>query len=102
MKIAASLQAKSNKGNKDTIRDLCKWSRFLKVNDTQESIADYNKEVYATNGNEELLPIEIPAEILESHRTIESLNIADGEVLVYEIMLNNEDDSDLPYCLKPV
>jgi hypothetical protein len=38
---------------------------MLKVNDSPESIAEYNKEVYATNGNEEQLPIEIPAELLE-------------------------------------
>jgi hypothetical protein len=101
MKIATSLAAKSNKGS-FSIRDLCRWARILKVNDTQEAIGEINKEVYATAGNEDQLPIEIPAEILESYRTIDSLNIADGEVLVYEVMLNNEDDSELPYCLKPV
>lgn len=96
------MQAKSNKGNKESIHDLCKWSRILKINDSQENIPDYNKEVYATNGNEDLLPIEIGAELLENHRIIDCLNIANGEVLVYEVKLNYEDDASLPFCLKPV
>jgi hypothetical protein len=56
MKIAASLQQKSTKNNNKatpTLSDLCNWSRIMKVNDSQESIAGYNTQVYATNGNEE-------------------------------------------------
>lgn len=48
------------------------------------------------------MPIEIPAVVLDKHLTIDSVNIADGEILVYEVKLNYEDDAELPYCLRPV
>ena len=43
MKIALSLQAKSNKGNTDCIQDLCKWSRILKVDFSNESAEEINQ-----------------------------------------------------------
>lgn len=102
IRIALSLQAKSDKGKGESLLDLCKWARILKVDYSNESAEDINNQVYGTQGDESQLPIEVVAEVLEKHMTIDQLNLADGEILVYEIKLNFEDDAELPFCLLPV
>jgi len=100
LKIAASLQAKSNKGNKDTIQDLCNWSRLWKINPNYESIEDINSKVYATDGDSDQLPIEVHGEVLPRHFSIDQINVADGEILVNEIMLDRDSKARVKYCLE--
>jgi len=57
--------------------------------------------VYATEGDSSQLPIEVHGEILSPSRILDEINVADNEVLLYEIMLQREKDSECPYCLEP-
>lgn len=57
------------------------------MNTSCTTVESVNESVYETGGKIELLPVEVNGEILSLTSTVEELNIADNEILMFELKL---------------
>ena len=87
------------RGKDLTVKALCDWTRLLKINHNNEDIDEISNRVYKTNGRTEKLGIEVQGEILGVSQTIDAINVADNEVLLYELMINKSKDHKVPFAL---
>lgn len=86
-KVAQSLHGKSPKHANHSIFHLVTMSRLWKL-DVGENITQIQDSIYATNGDPKLLPIQINGKILDRSATIDQINVADDETLMYEVRIS--------------
>jgi hypothetical protein len=81
---------------------LCDVSRIWKINTSCTTVEHINEQVYETEGKTEYLPLEVNGEILSLTSTIEEVNIADNEILIYEVKLNTQGEVKIPWAMIPL
>jgi hypothetical protein len=97
IRIAQSLHGKSSKHSAHSIHHLVQMSRLWKL-DTGENISEIQNQIYATNGDPKLLPIEVNGSILDRSATIDSINVADDEVLMFEVRISQDPKAQIPFA----
>jgi hypothetical protein len=87
VKIAQSLHGKSPKHNIHSIQHLVQMSRIWKL-ENGEDINEIQNSAYATKGDPKQLPIKINGTILDRSAVIDQINVADDEILMYEVRIS--------------
>lgn len=72
-------------------------SRIWKL-DVGENISEIQDQIYATNGDPKLLPININGKVLDKSATIDQINVADEETLMYEVRITQDPKASIPYA----
>jgi hypothetical protein len=96
-KIVQSLHGKSSKHTMHSIAHLLQMSRLWKL-DTGENIEEIQNKIYATNGDPKNLPIQVNGTILDRAATIDSINVADEEILMFEVRISQDPNAKIPFA----
>ena len=73
-----------------------------KVNSSYATVENINGQVYDTDGRFELLPIEVNGKILSLTSTIDEIDVADNEILMFEVKLQHEKGARCPWTMMPM
>jgi hypothetical protein len=97
LKVAQALNSKQKKNL--SIVQMLGLSRLWKIDETKYNIKEIQDQIYATKGNIDLFPISAHGSILERNTLIEDCNIADDEILMYEVAITNDPKAKLQFGL---
>lgn len=103
MKIASSLQSKSESNYKHSVEQLVHWSRLWKINQEKHSLSDIKSHIYSVvrQGRTDMLPVNIYGSILERHKIIDELDLENDETLMYEVMLDRDPTKKIQFSMRP-